>query len=44
MSPLADPVLPSARRKPWWRAIYVQVLAAIALGTLPGWAAPSVGV
>ena len=32
-----------ARRPPFWRSLYVQVLVAIALGVLLGWLAPDVG-
>ena len=33
-----------SHRPSWWRATYVQVLIAILLGTLLGWALPSAGV
>jgi aerobic C4-dicarboxylate transport protein len=44
MNPGAHVVISSKQPLLWWRAIYVQVLIAIALGTLLGWAAPSLGV
>jgi aerobic C4-dicarboxylate transport protein len=40
---MIPPSTPGARPRPIWTHLYVQVLAAIVLGTLIGWLAPATG-